>query len=88
LKIKSIEKLDGGIKEGGVVIFRVTLEHNNKEYSFVCDAWEILDENRFKEILQHWKKNVIPKREMVAKMSDDEIDAKIKKLKSFDTSTL
>jgi len=88
MKIREIEKIDGGRKEKGEVMLRVILEHNGKEYSFVGDAWEILDETRFKEILQHWKKNVIPKREMIAKMSDDEIDSKMKKLKSFDTSTL
>lgn len=88
MKIKSIKKLDGGRKEMGEVRLEVTLEHDGKEYSFVGDAWELLDESRFKEILRHWKYNVIPKREMVAKMSDEEIEAKIKKLKSIDTSTI
>jgi len=62
-------------------ILEVILEDEGEEYRFVGDAWELLDENRFIEILNHWKYTVIPKRRKIARMSDEEIKGEIEKIK-------
>jgi hypothetical protein len=53
-------------------LFRVTIEKGGKQYSFVIDAWELLDDARFINILRDWETRIIPKKEVVESLTPEE----------------
>jgi hypothetical protein len=76
VKVKEIIFVD---KEQNFV--RVVLEDNGEEYSFVGDAWEILDEEKFKIILSDWKNRIIPKMRAYKKLNKEGREKLLNKLK-------
>jgi hypothetical protein len=63
-------KIEGVNKDK--TLFRVTLDRGGKQYSFVIDAWELLDDARFAEILRDWETRIIPKKEAVESLTPEE----------------
>jgi hypothetical protein len=53
-------------------LFRVTVERGGKQYSFVIDAWELLDDARFADILRDWETRIIPRREAAESLAPEE----------------
>ena len=78
-RIKRAELVD---KERGLI--RITLEEAGEEYEFAGDAWELLDQERVLEILQHWKTKVIPRRRAYGKLTDTEKERKVKELEGIE----
>jgi len=82
IKIKDI-KMVRRFEDTKQALVRVLIEDDEGDvHSFIADAWEILDEKRLKEILQYWENVVIPGRKKVAKMTDEELEIELEKLKS------
>jgi len=66
------------VEETGQVLVEVTLEDTDgTTESFVMDLWEMLDTDKFAEILHNWKTYIMPMRKKVYK--------KIKVEKKLDT---
>jgi len=65
VRLKEV-KVAQEIPETEQKLVKVVLE-DDEGYTdgFVIDLWEMLDEERFAEILVNWRDNILPKRKMV-----------------------
>lgn len=73
IKAKRIELVR---RDGGEGLARVTFEEAGREWAFTGDLWLILYD--LDKTLKHWQETVIPRLLEIEKMSDDEINKKLK----------
>ena len=77
VKVKDL-KLD---KRGKERTIRATIEdvETKKEYAFSLDPETVMDEETFKQILNMWDGEIIPREKARAKLKDSEIEKTLKK---------
>ena len=76
-KIKKLELKQAGEHK----IVEVTLEKGGKEYAFTAKALHVLDEEKFKNLLQIWDEEMIPEREAEEALTDKAIEVALEKIK-------
>lgn len=72
-KIKKLELKQAGEHK----IVEVTLEKGGKEYIFTAKAIHVLDEGKFKGLLQIWDEQMIPEQEAEGSLTDEMIERKL-----------
>lgn len=75
-KIKKMELKQAGEHK----LVEVTLTKGGKDYLFTAKALHVLDERKFKNLLQIWDEQMIPEREREEGLTDEVIEGKLAEL--------
>lgn len=78
-KVKKIDVETSGTNK----IVKVTLEKDGKEYVFSARRTDVMDENKFQNLLKVWNESGIPQQEAEAALSDTDMEVRVGKIKGM-----